>query len=87
MKLDNSPQWRLIGLGFAQGTTVKVRGLTAAQLYPQMMFTSSVLTLTELEINENRKITIKNLYPGIPYWTVTECLYFALNFEPGKQVC
>lgn len=60
MKLDNSPQRRLVGLGFAQLTTVKVSGLKAAQLYPQMMFTNSVLALTELEINENRKITIKN---------------------------
>lgn len=59
MKLANSPQWKIVGLGFAQVTTVTARGLTAAQLYPQMMFTSSVLALTELEINENRKITIK----------------------------
>lgn len=59
MKLDNSPQRRLVGLGFAQLTTVNVSGLNAAQLYPQMMFADSVLVLTELEINENRKITIK----------------------------
>lgn len=59
MKLDNSPQRRLVGLGFAQLTTVNVSGLKAAQLYPQMMFADSVLVLTELEINENRKITIK----------------------------